>query len=180
MDDPDAMGVVGKIWVHWVIWNIEPNTKEIKEDSIPTGSIEGKTDFGNTGYGGACPPPGNPHRYIFTVYALKKEKVDANFDAADTTQTQDDFVTSFQTSGFHRTKSELADKGIQRQIAFGGNLSYKFKKLHIGLNGIQYSLKYPLQKSSDPYNLYALSGKSFGNYSIDYCYTYNNLHFFGK
>jgi hypothetical protein len=49
MDDPDAMGAVGKIWVHWVIWNIEPKTKEIKEDSIPTGSIEGTTDFGSIG-----------------------------------------------------------------------------------------------------------------------------------
>ena len=46
MDDPDAMGAVGKIWVHWVIWNITPSTTEIKEDSIPSDAIEGKTDFG--------------------------------------------------------------------------------------------------------------------------------------
>jgi DNA uptake protein ComE-like DNA-binding protein len=114
-----------------------------------------------------------------TVFGSYK-KVDANFAIGDTTQTQDDFVTSFQTSGFHRTKSEVADKGIQRQLAFGGNFSYKIKNLHVGVNAIQYSLKYPLQKSTEPYNLYALSGKSFGNYSIDYSYTYNNLHFFGE
>ena len=52
MDDLNAMGAVGKIWVHWVILNIESNTKEIKEDSIPPGAIEGKTDFGEIGYGG--------------------------------------------------------------------------------------------------------------------------------
>ncbi len=108
------------------------------------------------------------------------KKIDANFAAGDTTQTQDDFVTSFQTSGFHRTASEVADKAVQRQLAFGGNLSYKFKKLHVGVNGIQYSLKFPLVKSAEPYNLYSLSGKSFGNYSTDYSYTYNNFHFFGE
>jgi hypothetical protein len=114
-----------------------------------------------------------------TVFASYK-KVDANFAAGDTTQTQDDFVTSFQTSGFHRTKSEVADKGIQRQLAFGGNFSYQIKNLHLGVNAVQYSLKYPLQKSTDPYNLYALTGKSFGNYSVDYSYTHNNFHFFGE
>ena len=69
MDDPDAMGAVGKIWVHWVIWNIEPTITEIKEDSIPTGSIEGKTDFGEIGYGGPAPPD-KEHTYIFKLYAL--------------------------------------------------------------------------------------------------------------
>ena len=114
-----------------------------------------------------------------TVFASYKN-VDANFSAGDTTQTQDDFITSLQTSGYHRTKSEVADKGVQRQLAFGGNIAYQLKRLHVGLNAIQYSLKYPLQKQADPYNLYALSGKSFGNYSTDYSYTYKNLHFFGE
>ena len=35
MDDPDAMGAVGKVWVHWVLWNINPNTTALKENSIP-------------------------------------------------------------------------------------------------------------------------------------------------
>ena len=35
MDDPDAMGAVGKVWVHWVVWNIEPKNSEFKENSIP-------------------------------------------------------------------------------------------------------------------------------------------------
>ncbi len=106
--------------------------------------------------------------------------LDANFVAGDTTQTQDDFISSLQTSGYHRTASEAADKGIQRQLAFGGNLSYRLKALHIGVNAVQYQFKYPLVKSSEPYNLYALNGKSFGNYSTDYSYTYRNLHFFGE
>ncbi len=69
MDDPDAMGVVGKVWVHWVLWNISPNTKEITENSIPENSIEGKTDFGEIGYGGPAPPD-KEHTYIFKLYAL--------------------------------------------------------------------------------------------------------------
>jgi len=69
MDDPDAMGAVGKVWVHWVLWNISTNTKEIKENSIPEGSIEGKTDFGEIGYGGPAPPD-KEHTYIFKLYAL--------------------------------------------------------------------------------------------------------------
>ena len=69
MDDPDAMGVVGKVWVHWVLWNISPNTKEILENSIPEDSIEGKTDFNEIGYGGPAPPD-KEHTYIFKLYAL--------------------------------------------------------------------------------------------------------------
>ena len=114
-----------------------------------------------------------------TLFASYKN-VDANFSGGDSSQTQDDFITSLQTSGFHRTKSEAADKGVQRQLAFGGNIAYQLKSLHVGLNAIQYNFKYPLRKQPEPYNLYALAGKSFGNYSVDYSYTYKNLHFFGE
>jgi Raf kinase inhibitor-like YbhB/YbcL family protein len=69
MDDPDAMGAVGKVWVHWVLWNISPNTKGITENSIPEDSIEGKTDFDEIGYGGPAPPD-KEHTYIFKLYAL--------------------------------------------------------------------------------------------------------------
>ena len=70
MDDPDAMKAVGKVWVHWVIWNIDPTISEISEGSLPSGSIEGKTDFGEIGYGGPAPPD-KRHTYIFKLFALK-------------------------------------------------------------------------------------------------------------
>lgn len=69
MDDPDAMGAVGKVWVHWVLWNISPKTNDILENSIPVDAIEGKTDFGEIGYGGPAPPD-KEHSYIFKLYAL--------------------------------------------------------------------------------------------------------------
>ncbi len=65
VDDPDAPS---KTWVHWVVYNIEPSTTRIKEDSVP-GGIQGITDFGKLGYGGPCPPSGT-HRYFFKLYAL--------------------------------------------------------------------------------------------------------------
>jgi len=64
-DDPDASGT----WVHWVLWNIGPSVKEIKEDTVPTGAVEGLNDFRKHAYGGPCPPSGT-HRYFFKVYAL--------------------------------------------------------------------------------------------------------------
>lgn len=68
VDDPDApMGT----WLHWSVWNIDPSTREIPENSIPTGAAEGETDFGTSGYGGPCPPAG-AHRYVFRLYALDK------------------------------------------------------------------------------------------------------------
>ena len=70
MDDPDAMKAVGRVWVHWVIWNIDPTILEIPEGSLPSGLIEGKTDFGEIGYGGPAPPD-KKHTYIFKLFALK-------------------------------------------------------------------------------------------------------------
>jgi len=69
MDDPDAKAAVGKIWVHWVICNIDPNTTEIPESHSLQNIINGKNDFGELGYGGPAPPD-KRHTYIFKLYAL--------------------------------------------------------------------------------------------------------------
>ena len=71
MDDPDAIKAVGKIWVHWILWNISPHTKIIDENSIPENTLEGMNDFGEIGYGGPAPPD-KEHEYIFSLYALNK------------------------------------------------------------------------------------------------------------
>ena len=69
MDDPDAMGAVGKLWVHWTVWNIDSSESELKEGSAPKNAIEGMTDFGKVGYGGPAPPD-KRHTYVFKLYAL--------------------------------------------------------------------------------------------------------------
>jgi Raf kinase inhibitor-like YbhB/YbcL family protein len=76
MDDPDAMGAVGKVWVHWVVWNIEPKNSKFEENSVPSNCIEGETDFGEIGYGGPAPPD-KEHTYIFKLYALD-QKLNSN------------------------------------------------------------------------------------------------------
>ena len=70
MDDPDApSGTANPGWVHWVIFNIDPSTTEIAQDSVPAGGVLGMTDFGNARYGGPCPPSGT-HHYHFSLFAL--------------------------------------------------------------------------------------------------------------
>jgi Raf kinase inhibitor-like YbhB/YbcL family protein len=66
VDDPDAP--VG-LWVHWVVWNIDPATREIAEDNVPRAAAQGKNDWKRNSYGGPCPPSG-VHRYFFKLYAL--------------------------------------------------------------------------------------------------------------
>ena len=68
MDDPDAMGAVGKVWVHWVVWNLQRNTSFLPGDDSMNGR-EGMTDFGEVGYGGPAPPD-KRHTYVFKLYAL--------------------------------------------------------------------------------------------------------------
>ena len=67
MDDPDAMGAVGKVWVHWVVWNINSNTAAMGNNA--QNGTEGMTDFGEVGYGGPAPPD-KRHTYVFKLYAL--------------------------------------------------------------------------------------------------------------
>ena len=72
VDDPDAPS---GIWVHWLLFNLPPETVSLPvgvptTDTLPSGARQGSNDFGKIGYGGPCPPSGKPHRYIFKLYAL--------------------------------------------------------------------------------------------------------------
>jgi Raf kinase inhibitor-like YbhB/YbcL family protein len=79
-DDPDAPAGT---WVHWTLWNIEPNDNKIEENTKPQNAIEGITSFNSIGYGGPCPPSGT-HRYFFKLYALDvKLELDQNSKIED-------------------------------------------------------------------------------------------------
>lgn len=85
VEDPDAPSGT---WVHWTVWDIDPNNTEILENITPRNSTEGITDFGSTGYGGPCPPSGE-HRYYFRAYALDDT---LNLDSVTTRSLLDRFM----------------------------------------------------------------------------------------
>lgn len=86
--DPDAP--TGSGWWHWVMFNIPADVVSLSSGAgnpasgqAPKGAVQSKTDFGKPGYGGPCPPKSDKaHRYIFTVYALKVAKIDADENAS--------------------------------------------------------------------------------------------------
>jgi len=72
VDDPDAPAGT---WVHWVLYDLPPTQRSLpqnfaKTEQSPDGTRQGDNDFRKIGYNGPCPPPGNPHRYFFKLYAL--------------------------------------------------------------------------------------------------------------
>jgi Raf kinase inhibitor-like YbhB/YbcL family protein len=76
VEDPDAPDPAApqRIWTHWVLYDMPPDTDGLEEDvtssELPPGTREGLNDWHRTGYGGPCPPIGR-HRYFFKLYALK-------------------------------------------------------------------------------------------------------------
>jgi len=81
--DPDAP--TGSGFWHWTVANIPADVTELKTGAssagMPAGSVEGRTDYGPAGFGGAAPPPGHgPHGYIFTVFAVGTDKLDVTSD----------------------------------------------------------------------------------------------------
>jgi Raf kinase inhibitor-like YbhB/YbcL family protein len=68
VDDPDAPA---GLFAHWLVWNIDPKTTEIAENSVPKGAVQGTNDFPGRGYDGPQPPSGT-HRYYFKIFALDR------------------------------------------------------------------------------------------------------------
>jgi Raf kinase inhibitor-like YbhB/YbcL family protein len=69
VDDPDAEEPAGKVWDHWLVWNIDPDREEIPEGWSSDEATEGQNDYGEAGYGGPNPPD-REHTYRFRLYAL--------------------------------------------------------------------------------------------------------------
>ncbi|CCF10469.1 MAG: kinase inhibitor [Pantoea ananatis] len=84
--DPDAP--TGSGWWHWVVANIPADTTSLPQGAgsgkaaLPAGALQTRTDFGQAGYGGAAPPAGETHRYIFSVHALDVDKIDVDEGAS--------------------------------------------------------------------------------------------------
>jgi hypothetical protein len=111
------------------------------------------------------------------TFFASQRRLDAN-GVADTLHGT--HVSSLLTSGYHRSPAELADKGIQRQTAWGGNLTWRHRRWRWGINWVQHRFALPIRKALEPYNLFAFTGRKAQHYGIQYSYTYRNAHFFGE
>jgi Raf kinase inhibitor-like YbhB/YbcL family protein len=102
--DPDAPG--GSGWWHWVVYDVPATATELPRGAgsgkapLPEGAKQGRTDFGAPGYGGACPPPGKPHRYVFTVHALRVDRLDVPPDAPPAAIASAARASSLGSAGF--------------------------------------------------------------------------------
>ncbi|MBB1285222.1 helix-hairpin-helix domain-containing protein [Flavisolibacter sp. BT320] len=91
-----------------------------------------------------------------------------------------DRFTAFGTSGYYRTKTETDDRYRITHFSAGGNLSWQQPGWKVGFNAITHRFSLPLQKRDEPYNRFALSGRNHFLASVDYSYTYKNIHLFGE
>lgn len=117
------------------------------------------------------------NRFQLTGFASFR-KVSGNL-TVDTLNAED-YFSSLITSGLHRTPNEQADKNAVQMNSYGGNISYNDGNLHIDANAVHFQFDRPFNKSNDPYNNFAFRGKQLTNTSIDWSYTWRNLHWFGE
>ncbi len=103
--DPDAP--TGSGFWHWVVVNIPADVRELElgagseSGNPPSGALQVRTDFGQPGYGGPCPPEGDhPHRYIFTIHAVGLEELPVTAD------------TSAAVVGFHLNFNSIAKSAL--------------------------------------------------------------------
>ena len=117
------------------------------------------------------------HNHSITLF-LSSRKLTANLNKIPGEKGAT--ISSFLTSGSHRTLAEMEDRRAAGQITAGTVIRYAVTRWQVSFNAIYHRFSYPLKKQEEPYNLYALKGKDFINGSIDYSFTRGNLHYFGE
>ena len=116
----------------------------------------------------------------FTAFGSYK-LIDGNITISkDTLEEQEETVSSIFSSGFHRTPGELQDRQSISEAVYGGNVSFKSRRLSVGFTGVGYQFSNPIQRSDNLYNIYEFSGKQNSNFGLDYSYIFRNFHFFGE
>ncbi len=94
--------------------------------------------------------------------------------------TDDETASSLTASGYHRTKAENDNRNSLVQTAAGANIQYRVSHWHAGISSVGYHFSKPIQKSQSPYQRFAIQGTHFVNSSIDYSYSWRNIHLFGE
>ena len=90
------------------------------------------------------------------------------------------YVSSLLKSGYHRSLSELKNRNNLEMVIIGSNIRYSISKGHLGLNSIQYFFSKNFRISDKPYDLFSIDGNRWANLSVDYSYTFRNIHLFGE
>jgi len=102
---------------------------------------------------------------------------DANIES-DSLGTQ--LFTSLQSSGLHRTSTEIEDKDAIRHLLFGASTKYQKRNLSISINGISNRFSNQYSRNIQPYNQYYFRGQRLENWSMGYNYILKNFNFFGE
>lgn len=116
-----------------------------------------------------------------TGFASRKKR-DANVVEPTDSLVAEEFpdISSLQSSGLHRTASELADKNSSTQTSLGFSLNLRHRKLQLAINGVHHRLSNPLRPREALYNRYYFTGTRLFNMSASYSWTFKNVHFFGE
>lgn len=113
---------------------------------------------------------------------FSRNKVDANISSADSNLIDDDVsvITSFQQTGFHRTKNEIDDKDAIIKQTMGGHIAYKTRTLNIGATGVYNQIDANFNPQLDVYSQFRNNQNKQTNLGFDYNWIYRNFNFFGE
>lgn len=116
--------------------------------------------------------------HVTGFYSTKR--ADANLQTDTISSDFTESFTGIQTSGFHRTSTELANKGRVREQVFGSGLQYQKQAFTLGLTAVSTSYSSPIQKTDAPYQRFEFSGTSNYTFGSNYSYTWQNVYLFGE
>lgn len=112
---------------------------------------------------------------ISSFYSLLN--IDANLNQTDSNLLT---VSSLQSTGMHRTESELLDKDANRLQTIGGNINWTYQSLNLGITALNYQLQLPLIRGEQPYQKFLFTGDELSNFSFDFNYIFGDLNLFGE
>lgn len=166
---------LGQGLIHWqsLAFKKSAEVMAIKRQSAVLRPYSSAGEFYFSRGAGITLEKGRVQTTLFASYS----NVSANL-AFDTIQGE--VFSSFLSFGLHRNASEIKDRNSITQTSVGGNVAYHHPLFKIGLNAIQHHFSKPFQKQDKAYNLYAWTGNTWSNASIDYSTTIKNIHFFGE
>ncbi|HEY1112023.1 MAG TPA: helix-hairpin-helix domain-containing protein [Chitinophagaceae bacterium] len=167
---------LGQGLVHWqsMAFGKSAEVINIKRQSAPLQPYSSAGEYYFNRGAGVTVQKGRVEATVFASY--RKLSGNSSTDSV----TGQEIITSLQTSGYHRTRLEIEDRNHVDFIAVGGGVAIRRTGFSIGVNGVHHYWEKPLQKREEAYNLFAIRGREWSNYSLDYSATYRNVHLYGE